>query len=50
METYDAIDQQACDDTSCRSCGSSAAPVWSTPDGPAHLCPPCATLHGVGCP
>ena len=34
----------------CLSCGSPQARVWSTPDGPARLCPPCATLHGLGCP
>jgi hypothetical protein len=34
----------------CASCGSPQAKVWSTPDGPARLCPPCATLNGIGCP
>ncbi|MFN6118684.1 MAG: hypothetical protein ACK5CE_03455 [Actinomycetes bacterium] len=34
----------------CMSCGSPTARSWSTPDGPARLCPPCATLHGLGCP
>lgn len=37
-------------DESCVSCGSPQARSWSTPDGPARLCPPCAALHGVGCP
>ncbi len=34
----------------CESCGSPQARAWSTPDGPARLCPPCATLNGIGCP
>ena len=34
----------------CASCGSPHARSWSTPDGPAWLCPPCASLHGLGCP
>lgn len=37
-------------DGSCESCGSPQARVWSTPEGPARLCPPCATLNGIGCP
>ena len=34
----------------CQSCGTPHARHWSTPQGPARLCPPCAALHGVGCP
>ena len=34
----------------CASCGAPHAREWSTPEGPARLCPPCATLHGLGCP
>lgn len=34
----------------CMSCGSPNARIWHTPDGPARLCPPCATLNGIGCP
>ncbi|MUH49863.1 MAG: hypothetical protein F2789_01520 [Actinobacteria bacterium] len=34
----------------CQSCGTPHARTWSTSDGPARLCPPCAALHGVGCP
>ena len=34
----------------CQSCGLPQARTWATPDGQAHLCPPCATLHGLGCP
>lgn len=34
----------------CESCGSPQARSWSTPEGPARLCPPCATLNGIGCP
>jgi hypothetical protein len=34
----------------CEACGSPQARSWSTPDGPARLCPPCATLNGIGCP
>ncbi|MFP5487380.1 MAG: hypothetical protein ACLGHQ_03635 [Acidimicrobiia bacterium] len=34
----------------CVSCGSSTAVWFSTPEGRARLCPPCATLHGLGCP
>jgi hypothetical protein len=34
----------------CEACGSPHARTWSTADGPARLCPPCATLHGLGCP
>jgi hypothetical protein len=36
--------------TGCLSCGSPYARSWATPDGTAQLCPPCATLHGIGCP
>lgn len=36
--------------SACQSCGSPTARRWDTPDGPAHLCPACATLHGLGCP
>ncbi len=38
------------DDRVCASCGAPRAREWSTPEGPAWLCPPCATLHGLGCP
>jgi hypothetical protein len=34
----------------CEACGSPQARTWATPDGPARLCPPCATLNGIGCP
>jgi hypothetical protein len=34
----------------CASCGSPHASTMDTPEGPARLCPPCATLHGLGCP
>lgn len=34
----------------CMSCGSPNARIWHTPEGPARLCPPCATLNGIGCP
>ncbi|MDO8362446.1 MAG: hypothetical protein Q7V88_06080 [Actinomycetota bacterium] len=34
----------------CLSCGSSQARTWGTGQGAARLCPPCATLHGLGCP
>jgi hypothetical protein len=34
----------------CEACGSPQARSWSTPDGSARLCPPCATLNGIGCP
>lgn len=34
----------------CQSCGAPQARWWSSPDGPARLCPPCATLQGLGCP
>jgi hypothetical protein len=34
----------------CEACGSPQAKAWSTADGPARLCPPCATLNGIGCP
>ncbi len=34
----------------CQSCGLPQARTWATPDGQAHLCPPCAALHGLGCP
>ena len=34
----------------CQSCGSPQARMWGTRDGAARLCPPCATLHGLGCP
>ncbi|MFZ8996938.1 MAG: hypothetical protein ACO225_00660 [Ilumatobacteraceae bacterium] len=34
----------------CLSCGSATAVWFSTPEGRARLCPPCATLHGLGCP
>lgn len=37
-------------DGPCLSCGSPNARIWQTPDGPARLCPPCATLNGLGCP
>jgi hypothetical protein len=37
-------------DGPCESCGSPQARPWSTPEGPARLCPPCATLNGIGCP
>ena len=36
--------------TACLSCGTPQARMWSTPQGAARLCPPCATLHGIGCP
>ena len=38
------------DDGVCASCGAPHARTWSTPEGPARLCPSCATLHGLGCP
>ncbi len=34
----------------CQSCGTPQASFWSTPEGPAVLCRPCATLFGFGCP
>ena len=34
----------------CASCGAPHASMMDTPEGPARLCPPCATLHGLGCP
>ena len=34
----------------CLACGLPNARSWETPDGPARLCPPCATLNGIGCP
>ncbi|MCX6509874.1 MAG: hypothetical protein NT081_03550 [Actinobacteria bacterium] len=34
----------------CMACGIPNARLWQTPDGPARLCPPCATLNGIGCP
>ena len=34
----------------CVACGSVYARTWVTADGRARLCPPCATLHGIGCP
>ncbi|MSX35449.1 MAG: hypothetical protein F2947_09920 [Actinobacteria bacterium] len=34
----------------CMACGLPNARSWETPDGPARLCPPCATLNGIGCP
>lgn len=37
-------------ESGCEACGSPHARSWSTPDGPARLCPPCATLNGIGCP
>jgi hypothetical protein len=36
--------------TACQSCGSPHARDWATPEGPARLCPTCATEHGLGCP
>ncbi|MFW2336366.1 hypothetical protein [Ilumatobacter sp.] len=39
------------DDTDeCRACGLSSAPAWDTADGRVRLCPPCAAMHGIGCP
>lgn len=38
------------DDPPCVSCGSVTAVWFSTSEGRARLCPPCATLHGLGCP
>ncbi len=34
----------------CQSCGVPYARIWGTSDGPARLCPTCASLHGIGCP
>ncbi|MEI8237805.1 MAG: hypothetical protein WCI22_00150 [Actinomycetota bacterium] len=34
----------------CMSCGGPHARPWASADGRALLCPPCATLHGFGCP
>jgi hypothetical protein len=34
----------------CASCGAPQASMMDTPEGPARLCAPCATLHGLGCP
>ena len=50
MNTEREAADDANDDTGCRSCGSTAAPQWATSDGKVHLCPPCATVHGIGCP
>ncbi|MDP2291407.1 MAG: hypothetical protein Q8M22_09460 [Actinomycetota bacterium] len=44
-DTSSAQAQQA-----CVSCGSPYARAWATPQGPAQLCPTCATMHGLGCP
>lgn len=34
----------------CMSCGAPGARIFASPDGPARLCPVCATLEGLGCP
>ncbi|HRA82827.1 MAG: hypothetical protein ACH37H_00035 [Ilumatobacteraceae bacterium] len=34
----------------CLACGTPQARTWQTANGLARLCPPCATLHGIGCP
>jgi taurine dioxygenase len=34
----------------CQSCGVPHARTWDTGGGRARLCPPCATLNGIGCP
>ena len=36
-------------DDACRACGLAPSPAWDTADGRIHLCPPCATMHGIGC-
>lgn len=38
------------DSPPCESCGAPQSRAYDTPDGPARLCPACATLHGLGCP
>lgn len=45
-----AIAGPASSSDACESCGTPQARMWSTPQGRARLCPPCATLHGIGCP
>jgi hypothetical protein len=44
------LQPQGDDRGGCEACGSPQARSWSTTDGPARLCPPCATLNGIGCP
>lgn len=34
----------------CMACGAPNARIHGSPDGPARLCPQCATLNGLGCP
>lgn len=34
----------------CMACGAPNARIYGSADGPARLCPPCATLDGLGCP
>jgi len=34
----------------CMACGAPNARIHATADGPARLCPTCATLNGLGCP
>lgn len=34
----------------CMACGAPNARIYGSADGPARLCPPCATLNGLGCP
>lgn len=34
----------------CMACGAPNARIYGSVDGPARLCPPCATLNGLGCP
>lgn len=34
----------------CMACGAPNARIYASPEGPARLCPTCATLEGLGCP
>lgn len=34
----------------CMACGAPVARIYGSADGPARLCPTCATLNGLGCP
>lgn len=34
----------------CMACGAPNARIHASPEGPARLCPTCATLAGLGCP
>lgn len=45
-EGHEVLDPQG----PCMACGAPDARIYGSADGPARLCPPCATLNGLGCP